>query len=300
MKKISVIVPVYNEEEVIDDFYNKIKEVEELLKHSKFELIFVDDGSNDSSLDKIKKFKNVKYISFSRNFGKESAMYAGLKNATGDYAVVIDADLQHNPLLIIEMEDILENEDYDSVVVRRVNNNGKNSKLSKLFYKVFSKLTHLNLKSGETDYRMMNKCMYESVLSLCENNRFSKGIFSWVGFKTKVIEQRNIERTKGISKWSFSMLLNYAAGGIISFTTKPLKVAYILGIIFSLFSFIALIITLIITEEIITLALILWVIILLSGINLMCIGLIGSYLSKVYIEAKKRPLYIVRESNIKR
>jgi len=309
MDKISVIVPCYNEEDVLELFDIEMEKIKKELPKVKFEIIYINDGSKDNTLKILrelsKKSKDNKYISFSKNFGKEAGIYAGLKNATGDYAVVIDADLQHNPYTIIEMFNILENSEYDSVAVRRVNRKGEKkiiSFFSKMFYKLIKAISQIEVVDGEMDFRMMSKKMYKAVLRLSESNRFSKGIFSWVGFDTKWLEQENIERAAGETKWSFWKLLVYSMSGITAFSTMPLVISSIMGLIFCFLSFIMIIYVIVktIIVGVLTLG---WastvcIIFLVSGVQLFCIGILGQYLGKTYMESKKRPLYITKESNI--
>jgi len=309
MKKISVIVPCYNEEEVLELFDIEMEKIKKELPKVKFEIIYINDGSKDNTLKILrelsKKSKDNKYVSFSKNFGKEAGIYAGLRNATGDYAVVIDADLQHNPYTIIEMFNILENSEYDSVAVRRVNRKGEKkiiSFFSKMFYKLIKAISQIEVVDGEMDFRMMSKKMYKAVLRLSESNRFSKGIFSWVGFDTKWLEQENIERAAGETKWSFWKLLVYSMSGITAFSTMPLVISSIMGLIFCFLSFIMIIYVIVktIIVGVLTLG---WastvcIIFLVSGVQLFCIGILGQYLGKTYMESKKRPLYITKESNI--
>jgi len=309
MDKISVIVPCYNEEDVLELFDIEMEKIKKELPKVKFEIIYINDGSKDNTLKILrelsKKSKDNKYISFSKNFGKEAGIYAGLKNATGDYAVVIDADLQHNPYTIIEMYNILKNSEYDSVAVRRVNRKGEKkiiSFFSRMFYKLIKAISQIEVVDGEMDFRMMNKKMYKSVLKLSEANRFSKGIFSWVGFDTKWLEQENIERVAGETKWSFWKLLVYSMSGITAFSTMPLVISSIMGLLFCLLSFI-IIIYIIIKTIIVGVLTPGWastvcIIFLVSGVQLFCIGILGQYLGKTYMESKNRPIYITKESNI--
>lgn len=306
MEKISVIIPCYNESEVIESFDKAICKIAKIVK-TNFEFIYINDGSKDNTLEIIKKLaskdKRIKYVSFSRNFGKEAGIYAGLKNASGDYAVIIDADLQHDPNLIVEMYNYIKNEGYDSVAVRRVDRKGEKiirSFFSKNFYKIMKKLSKIEIVDGEMDYRMMSKKMYQSVLSLAEYNRFSKGIFSWVGFNTKWLEQENIERTVGTTKWSFIDLVFYSINGITSFSTVPLMFATTLGLVFLFVSFIILvsiIIASIIGNPISLLSGLSVIIFLVSGLMMLCLGIISEYFAKMYTEIKNRPIYIEKESN---
>ena len=309
MEKISVVVPCYNEEDVLELFNVEMEKLRKELKNVTLEVIYINDGSADNTLNILrelaKKDKNNKYISFSKNFGKESGIYAGLKNATGDYVVVIDADLQHNPRTIIDMYNILKEKEYDSVAVRRVDRKGEKKLLSffsRIFYKVIKAISQIEVVDGEMDFRMMNKKMYKAVLKLSETNRFSKGIFSWVGFNTKWLEQENIERAAGTTKWSFWKLVTYSMSGITAFSTMPLIISSVIGLIFCLLSFI-LVIYVVIKTIIVGVLTPGWastvcIIFLTSGVQLFCIGILGQYLGKTYIESKNRPLYITKESNI--
>ncbi len=309
MEKISVVVPCYNEEDVLELFNVEMEKLRKELKNVTLEVIYINDGSADNTLNILrelaKKDKNNKYISFSKNFGKESGIYAGLKNATGDYVVVIDADLQHNPRTIIDMYNILKEKEYDSVAVRRVDRKGEKkliSLFSRIFYKVIKAISQIEVVDGEMDFRMMNKKMYKAVLKLSETNRFSKGIFSWVGFNTKWLEQENIERAAGTTKWSFWKLVTYSMSGITAFSTMPLVISSVIGLIFCLLSFI-LVIYVVIKTIIVGVLTPGWastvcIIFLTSGVQLFCIGILGQYLGKTYIESKNRPLYITKESNI--
>lgn len=309
MEKISVVVPCYNEEDVLELFNVEMEKLRKELKNVTLEVIYINDGSADNTLNILrelaKKDKNNKYISFSKNFGKESGIYAGLKNATGDYVVVIDADLQHNPRTIIDMYNILKEKEYDSVAVRRVDRKGEKkliSFFSRIFYKVIKAISQIEVVDGEMDFRMMNKKMYKAVLKLSETNRFSKGIFSWVGFNTKWLEQENIERAAGTTKWSFWKLVTYSMSGITAFSTMPLVISSVIGLIFCLLSFI-LVIYVVIKTIIVGVLTPGWastvcIIFLTSGVQLFCIGILGQYLGKTYIESKNRPLYITKESNI--
>lgn len=306
MEKISIIIPCYNEGEVIKDFNTEICKVAKKVK-ADFEFIYINDGSKDNTLELVKaiakKDERVKYISFSRNFGKEAGIYAGLKNATGDYVVIIDADLQHDPYLIVDMYDYVKG-GYDSVAVRRVDRKGEKkirSFFSETFYKLMKKITNIEIIEGEMDYRMMSRDMYQAVLRLSEYNRFSKGLFSWVGFDTKWIEQPNIERTKGETKWSFKALVAYSLNGITSFSTVPLLIPFIIGVILLAFAFLLFVIMIIegIVGNVNILTSINFSIFLTSGLISMSIGVLCEYLSKMYTEVQKRPIYIEKESNIK-
>ncbi len=302
--KLSVIVPCFNEEKALNLFYLElIKELKFL--NENYELIFVDDGSKDKTLDILKNLKSnnqkIRIIEFSRNFGKEAAMYAGLNASKGDLVVVMDADLQDPPNLIKEMIEILDNDEYDSVATYRVDRKGEpfiRSIFARTFYKLINKMIEVDIVDGARDYRMMKRTMVNAVISLNEVNRFSKGIFSWVGFKTKYLEFENKKRIAGETKWSFFKLFNYAIEGIVAFTIVPLKIATIFGILFSIigFSFMFYITfkTLIFGEVVSGYPSLVVLISILGGIQLIVLGIIGEYLARTYLETKKRPVYIIR------
>ena len=310
---MSVVVPCYNEEKSIVNFYRKFIEVyENNLKkeHDLFyELIFVDDGSRDNTLNILKDLsgddENVKYISFSRNFGKEAALFAGLRKSKGDYVVTMDVDLQDPPSLLPLMFDSLLNEDYDSIATRRVSRKGEpiiRSFFARGFYRFFNFISRIDLVDGARDYRLMTRQVVDSILELNEYNRFSKGIFNWVGYKTKWLEYENIERVEGESHWSLWSLFKYSIEGIVAFSTVPLSISTLLGIIFSIVSFIF-IILIILKRLFFGDAVQGWtsticIILLLGGIQLFSIGILGKYLEKVYAESKNRPIYIIKEDNL--
>ena len=311
MEKISIIVPCYNEEQTVSLFYNEIVKIAKAIKKD-FEFIFVNDGSIDKTIDLVKKLskkdKRVKYISFSRNFGKEAAMYAGLELSSGDYVAIMDADLQDPPSLLPEMIKILEdkNSDYDTVATRRVNRKGEppiRSFFARKFYKIINKMSKIEMVDGARDFRLMKRQVVNSILELKEYNRYSKGLFAFVGYKTKWLEFENIERIAGETKWSFWKLFLYAIEGIVAFSTAPLGVASIAGFLFCLISFIMIIViiikTLIFGDPTSGWPSLVCIIFFVSGIQLFCLGIIGQYLSKTYLETKKRPIYIIKESNIK-
>ena len=274
-----------------------------------WEIIFVNDGSRDNTLAIIKdlsnKFKSIKYISFSRNFGKEAALYAGLNKSKGDYVVVIDVDLQDPPSLLPEMLNIIKTEDYDIVATRRVSRKGEpfiRSIFARLFYKFINSFSEIHLVDGARDYRLMTRQVIDSILELDEYNRFSKGLFEWVGFKTKWIEYENIERAVGETSWSFWSLFRYSIDAIVSFSTIPLSISTFFGIVFSLMSFI-LIIIIVIKNIFFNNPVPGWpsticIILLIGGIHLFSIGILGKYLEKTYIETKNRPIFIIKETNI--
>ena len=308
MKKVSIIVPCYNEEESIPLFYKEIKKVFSKINY-KLELIFINDGSKDKTLELIKnlskKDKEANYISLSRNFGKEAAMWAGLKHSTGDYITVMDCDLQDPPTLIPEMLRLIEEEDYDVVGTRRVTRKGEppiRSFFARMFYKIINKMSKVEMVDGARDYRMMTRQVVDNLLTLKEYNRYSKGLFSFVGFKTKWLEYENIERVAGETKWNFWKLFLYAIEGIVAFTTAPLTMAATFGILFCLVAFIMIIViivkTLIYGDPTSGWPSLACIIFMTNGIELLCIGVIGEYLSKTYLEVKKRPIYIVKESNM--
>ncbi len=307
MKKISLVVPCYNEEEVIELFYKEIQKVKKDFDNVLFEIIFVNDGSSDNTLKlmrELSKNDDVRYISFSRNFGKEAAMYAGLEASTGDYVAIMDADLQDPPALLKEMYEILESGEYDSVATRRVSRKGEpliRSFFARKYYKLINKISKTEIVDGARDFRLMTRKMVNSVLSLKEYNRFSKGIFSWVGYRTKWLEYENVERAAGKTKWSFFKLFLYSLESIVAFSTAPLSIASVFGILFCFIAFI--IIILIIVRTLIfgdptsgwpSMACIMF---LIGGVQLLCTGIIGQYLSKTYLEIKKRPIYIVAETD---
>ena len=309
MKKIlSIIVPCYNEEQALPFFYQEIDKVSKELKELNFELIFVNDGSKDKTLEVLKEYhqkdKRVKYISFSRNFGKEAAMYAGLEHAKGDYVTIMDADLQDPPSLLKEMYQLTEKEGYDCVGTRRVTRKGEppiRSFCARMFYKLINRLSKVEMVDGARDYRFMNRKMVNAILELKEYNRYSKGLFSFVGFKTKWLEYENINRVAGETKWSFWKLFIYALDGITAFSTVPLVLSAILGLVFCLISFIMIIAiiikTLVYGDPVSGWPSLVCIIFLCSGVQLFCMGIIGQYLSKTYLETKKRPIYIIGESS---
>ena len=304
MKKISIVVPCYNEEKNINNFYEEmIKTLEKVKENYSYEIIFVNDGSNDQTEIEVKKVrktdKNVILISFSRNFGKEAAIYAGLNNATGDLVALIDADLQHPPITILEMIKGI-NEGYDVVATKRKNRKGEpviKSAFSKLFYKMMRMF--IPIEKNVQDFRLMKKEVVDAILSLKEYNRFSKGIFTWVGFNIKYIEIENIERKAGKTKWSFKKLFSYAIEGITSFTTAPLKASTLMGFCISIIAIISTIViilqTLIYGKDVPGYASIITAILFMGGVQLISIGILSEYISKMYLEIKKRPKYIIKE-----
>ena len=306
MDKISVIVSCYNEQESLPLFY---KEMERVRKQDfegiDFEYIFVNDGSKDKTLEEIKKLKEldnkVRYVSFSRNFGKEAAMLAGLDYSTGDYITLMDADLQDPPSLLRKMYDAIKNEGYDCVGTRRVTRKGEppiRSFFARMFYKIINKMSKVEMVDGARDYRLMTRQMVDSIISIREYNRYSKGLFSFVGFKTKWIEYENVERVAGETKWSFWKLFKYALEGITAFSTTPLIFSSVLGLLFCLVSFIMIIFivarTLTYGDPTSGWPSMVCIIFFVSGIQLFSLGIIGQYLSKAYLEVKHRPIYIIK------
>ncbi len=307
MKLLSVIVPCYNEEENVSDFYD------ELMKNSEFfddneievEVCYIDDGSSDRTADEVKKLiqqdSRVRLVSFTRNFGKEAAIYAGLEKASGDYLVLMDADMQDPPALLPEMFSLLE-EGYDSVATRRVNRKGEpavRSFFARIFYSTMKRISNAEIVDGARDYRLMTRRMADAVLEMKEYNRFTKGIYGWVGFKTKWLEYQNVERRKGESKWSFWKLFIYSIDGITAFSTMPLAISSFMGVVFCIAAFIFIIIIIIrkllFGDPTDGWPSMVCIILLVSGVQLFCIGIIGQYLAKTYMEVKKRPIYLVKE-----
>ena len=309
MEKISVVVSCYNEEKALPLFYEEMERVrkKDFEGIVEFEYIFVNDGSKDNTLKIIKELNQkdpkVRYISFSRNFGKEAAMYAGLEAAEGDYVTLMDADLQDPPALLKQMYDAIKNEGYDSVGTRRVTRKGEppiRSFFARMFYKIINKMSNIEMVDGARDYRLMKRQVVDAILSLKEYNRYSKGLFSFVGFDTKWIEYENVERVAGETKWSFWKLFKYALEGITAFSTTPLIFSSIIGLIFCVVAFIAIIFiivkTLIYGDPTAGWPSMACIIVFVSGIQLFTIGIIGQYLSTTYLEVKKRPIYIIKET----
>ena len=309
MKKLlSVIISCYDEEEAIPLFYKEINKVSKKMNYIDFEFIFVNDGSRDDTLNVIKKLrkkdKRVKYISFSRNFGKEAAMLAGLEYSRGDFVTLMDADLQDPPSLLSEMYRLIIEEGYDCVGTRRVTRIGEppiRSFFARMFYKIINKLSKVEMIDGARDYRLMTRQMVDAIISMKEYNRYSKGLFSFVGFKTKWLEYENINRVAGETKWSFWKLFIYAIDGITAFSTAPLVISTIIGFIFCLISFIMIFFiigkTLIYGDPVSGWPSTVCIIFMVSGIQLFCMGIMGQYLSKTYLETKNRPIYIVKETD---
>lgn len=307
---LSIVVPCYNEQEALPYFYKEICRVAGEMKAShraEFEFIFVDDGSRDNTLaiarELHKKDPRVRYISFSRNFGKEAGILAGLKAAKGDYVAMMDADLQDPPALLPRMLDALLQEDYDCAATRRTNRKGEppiRSFFARMFYKIINRLSDADIVDGARDYRLMRRRMVDAILALPEYNRFSKGIFGWVGFKTKWLEYVNVERVAGETKWSFWKLFLYSLEGIVAFTTAPLALASLVGIAFCALAFVMIVFiivrTLLFGDPTSGWPSMVCIIFLCSGVQLFCMGVLGQYLAKTYMEVKRRPVYIVRET----
>ena len=307
---ISLIVPCYNEEAALPLFLTEVKKVAMQMKsdfQADIELLFVDDGSKDRTLELVRNAMDdprVHYISFSRNFGKEAAMYAGFCNCKGDYVAIMDADLQDPPALLPEMYRILQSGEYDSVATRRVDRHGEppiRSFFARQFYKIINRISDAEIIDGARDYRLMKRAMVDTIVSMCEYNRFSKGIFGWIGFRTKWLPFENVERVAGETKWSFWKLFIYSLQGIVAFSTLPLALASFAGIIACIVAFLMIIVIIVKT--------LIWgdpvggwpslacIIIFMGGIQLFCMGIMGQYLAKTYMETKRRPIYIVAESD---
>lgn len=309
MEKVSLVVPCYNEEEVLPYFYEEFCRVAKQLSDYIVEVIFIDDGSKDQTLSVVKKFSEkdarVKYLSFSRNFGKEAAMYAGLSYASGDYVTIMDADLQDPPRLLPEMMHYIKEEGYDSVATRRVTRKGEpkiRSFFARRFYHLIKKISDTEIVDGARDYRLMTRQFVNSLLELEEYNRFSKGLYGWVGYKTKWMEYENVERVAGETKWSFWKLFVYAIEGIVAFSTVPLLISAIMGIVLCVLAFILIIVivakTLIFGDPTSGWPSMVCIMLFIGGIQLFCIGILGEYFAKAYMELKKRPIFICKETNI--
>lgn len=301
---LCIVVPCYNEAQVLPIFYKEISQTIAAFADLEVSLLFVDDGSKDATLSIIEELSDcdsrVKYISFSRNFGKEAAIYAGLQHADSDYTVVMDADLQDPPALLAQMLAAVQKESYDSVATRRVNRKGEppiRSFFARRFYRLMNKISKTELVDGARDYRLMNRKFVNALLELKEYNRFSKGLFGWVGFKTKWLEYENVERAAGETKWSFWSLLVYAVEGIVAFSTAPLVIATIVGLLCCLLAFIGTIFVVVrkilFDDPIQGWASTASIILTVAGIQLFCTGILGQYLAKTYLETKQRPIYII-------
>lgn len=304
---ISVVVPCYNEEESLPAFYKEIHKVTKKMNYVDFEFIFVDDGSNDKTLPMLKylhrKDRRVRFVSFSRNFGKEAAMLAGLRASKGDYVAVMDVDLQDPPSLLPEMYEIVRSGEYDCVATRRTTRKGEppiRSFFARMFYKIINKMSDADIVDGARDFRLMCRKMVDAVLSMKEYNRFSKGIFGWVGFKTKWLEYVNVERVAGETKWSFWKLFKYSMEGIMAFSTTPLYLSSIMGFVVCIITFIMAcfyaIKKIFFGDPAAGFPTLICIIAFLGGIQLIGIGVVGMYLSKTYLETKRRPVYIIKET----
>ena len=307
MKCLSIIVPCYNEQEAIPLFYDAVVGALGGMP-VEYELLFVDDGSKDGTLSALRALRErnerARYISFSRNFGKEAAMFAGLEAARGDYIAIMDVDLQDPPSLLPEMLAIVESGDYDCAATRRVTRKGEpplRSFFARRFYRLINRISKTEIVDGARDYRLMTRRMTDAILRLRETSRFSKGLFSWVGFRTKWLEYENVERAAGETKWSFWKLLLYSLDGIVAFSTAPLAMASCLGLLFCLIAFVLILVyflkALIWGDPVAGFPTTICVILLLGGLQLFCTGILGQYLSKTYLETKRRPIYIVAESD---
>lgn len=311
---VSIIVPCYNEEEALPFFLEAIQKTQAEMTAAwgcSFELLFVDDGSRDGTLAVLRRFARehpaVRYLSFSRNFGKEAAMYAGLQHAKGDYVVIMDADLQHPPAMLKEMYEGLQTGEYDCVAARRESRKGEppvRSFFARCFYKLINRISDTEIVDGACDFRMMRRRMVEAILSLGEYNRFSKGIFGWVGFRTKWLPYENVERVAGETKWSFWKLLLYSIQGIVGFSTVPLALASVLGVVLCIISLIMVVYiivkTLLFGDPVGGWPSLACMVMFMGGIQLFCVGILGQYLAKTYLETKRRPIYILAETDEER
>ena len=309
MKKVTIIVPCYNEQESLPYFYQETVSVLQKINYD-YEFLFVNDGSKDGTLPILRELaaqdEHITYLSFSRNFGKEAAMFAGFCNASGDYVAVMDADMQDPPALLPQMLEILESGEYDSVATRRENREGEppiRSFFARMFYRIINKISDADIVDGARDFRLMKREMVEVIVEMGENNRFSKGIFGWIGFRTYWLSYKNVERVAGETKWSFWKLFKYSIDGIVNFSQVPLSIASIGGIILTLVAFIMVIVVairkLIFGDPVDGWASLVCIITFIGGIQLFCMGIIGQYIAKIYLETKHRPHYIVLETNKK-
>ncbi len=309
---ISIIIPCFNERESLIPLHDALRRVSESMTEAYgvgFEFLFVDDGSRDDTLILIKELADkddrVRYVSFSRNFGKEAAIYAGLENYAGDFAVVMDADLQHPPAMLPEMYESIVNEGFDRVAARRQSREGESvarSFFARRFYAIINRISKTEMVDGATDFAMMTRQVADAILAMTERNRYYKGIYSWVGFKTKWLPYTNVERAYGSTKWSFWGLLRYAVEGIISFSTAPLAIASVMGVFFSILSVLIIayvvIRALLYGDPVAGFPALISAICLIGGIQLLCLGIIGQYLTKTYLEVKRRPIYLIKESKL--
>ncbi len=305
---ITLIVPCYNEEESLPLFYEAVCDVARGIPDYAVTMLFVNDGSKDGTLGIMRelaaKDERVRYLSFSRNFGKEAAMYAGFCNAKGDYIAVMDADMQDPPSLLPEMIRLLETGEYDSVATRRVTREGEppiRSFFARMFYRIINRISDADVVDGARDFRLMKREMVEAIVSMCEYNRFSKGIFGWIGFRTYWLPYKNVERIAGETKWNFFSLFKYSIDGIVNFSQAPLSIAAISGLLFTLIAFLMIIFVavrkILFGDPVAGWASTVCIILFIGGIQLLCMGIIGQYLAKTYLEVKRRPHYIVSETN---
>ena len=311
MKLVSVVVPCYNEEEVLPTFYDEITKVTDGMTKEhpelEFEFLFINDGSKDRTLEIFReladKDKRVRYISFSRNFGKESGMYAGLKNAKGDYVVVMDADLQHPPAFLPQMYNYVKDGEFDCATTRRTSRTGESkvrSWFARLFYKIMNKISQTEIVDGAQDFRFMTRQMVDAILEMSEYNRFSKGIFSWVGFRVKYMPYENVERPAGTTSWSFWGLFKYSLEGIMAFSTAPLAFSIFLAILCAVISvplYLLAIVAAILELAAATFLAVTGSVFLVGAMILLSIGILGMYLGKTYMEVKKRPIYLAGETD---
>lgn len=308
MKKVSLVIPCFNEEQALPIFTAELDKVIGTLDEYTFEVLLINDGSSDGTLKVMKTLSDtysyVKYISFSRNFGKEAAMYAGLSNADGDYVAVMDADMQDPPALLPEMLHILRQGEYDSVATRRVSRKGEppiRSWFARLFYKIINRISDADVVDGARDFRLMKAEMKDAIVAMCENNRFSKGIFGWVGYRTKWLEYENVERVAGETKWSFWKLFRYALDGIINFSEAPMMISSGFGMFCTVLSFVMLLFffvrKILFGDPVAGWPSLVCIILFIAGLQFLCIGMMGKYIAKTYMEVKNRPHYIVAETN---
>ena len=307
-KSMTLIVPCYNEEASLPIFYEAVCEVAKTLEQCDVTLLLINDGSRDGTLgimrELAEKDSRVRYISFSRNFGKEAAMYAGFCNAKGDYVAVMDADMQDPPSLLPQMLEILETQEYDSVATRRVTREGEppiRSFFARMFYRIINKISDADIVDGARDFRLMKREMVDAIVAMCEYNRFSKGIFGWIGFRTKWLPYKNVERVAGETKWNFWGLFKYSIDGIVNFSQAPLSIASLMGLLLTIVSFCAIVFIvvrrLLFGDPVAGWASTACIILFMGGLQLLCMGIMGQYLAKTYLEVKHRPHYIIAETN---
>jgi len=307
-KRVSLIVPCYNEEESLPIFYHAVCTVAQSLPQHDIDLFLINDGSKDETLRIMREIaaadNRVRYISFSRNFGKEAAMFAGFCNAKGDYIAVMDADMQDPPSLLPQMLEILESGEYDSVATRRVTREGEppiRSFFARMFYRIINRISDADIVDGARDFRLMRREMVDAIIAMCEYNRFSKGIFGWIGFRTKWLPYKNVERVAGETKWSFFKLFKYSIDGIVNFSQAPLSIASVFGLFLTMLSFLAIafivVRRLVFGDPVAGWASTVCIMLFMGGLQLLCMGIMGQYLAKTYLEVKRRPHYIIAETN---